>query len=111
MSTQREDLTPDELNGIQRGLEDVAAGRVRPLADIQADMERAFGKLDCAEIGEHYLVEDCILPTLALPDPCPVRIVISADSVILYVGQRDWSWKRGCPDHDSAGTMLGETTA
>ena len=59
-----------------------------------------------AEIGEHYMVEDVILPQLTLPNPCSIRISITEDFVALYVGQRDWSWTRGCPDINSCGTML-----
>ena len=62
-------------------------------------------------LGEHYAVEDTILPQLTLPDPCEIRISITADSVSLQVGQRDLSWTRGCPDINGCGTMLNAPIA
>jgi hypothetical protein len=43
---------------------------------------------------EVYEEDDSILPALELPNPCGVRVEINDDSVILHVGQRDWSWNR-----------------
>jgi hypothetical protein len=40
------DLSPQEAEGIAEGLRDVAAGRVRSLEDITADLERKDGKSD-----------------------------------------------------------------
>lgn len=42
-------------------------------------------------------IEDIMLPSLTLPDPCSVRIEIRDDykgrsNLFLYVGQRDWQW-------------------
>jgi len=55
---------------------------------------------------EHYLTDDAILPSLTLPNPCEIRIAITASHVSLAIGQRDFSWKRGCPDLSGAGTFL-----
>lgn len=56
---------------------------------------------------EHYLIEDKVLPALQLDDPCEIRIDITEDRVSLTIGQRDYGWKRGHPDHTDAGTMIG----
>lgn len=58
---------------------------------------------------EHYAIDDAILPSLELPNPCPIRIDIHENSVSLYIGQRDWSWPRGCPDVSGSGTFVGGT--
>ncbi len=55
---------------------------------------------------ERYMIDDAILPGLALPEPCPIRIDLSDNSIRLYVGQRDWQWERGNPDICACGTML-----
>lgn len=56
---------------------------------------------------EHYAVDDLILPILSLASPCEIRIDVTEDSVNLQIGQRDWQWKRGCPDIVGCGTFLG----
>jgi len=55
---------------------------------------------------EHYAVDDSFLPAIELLNPCEIRIDITDDYVHLFVGQRDFSWKRGCPDIDGAGTFI-----
>ena len=40
-----------------------------------------------------FTIDDLVLPTLKLPDPCPIRIEIRDECVYLYVGQRDWQWR------------------
>jgi hypothetical protein len=55
---------------------------------------------------EHYIVDDRIISTLSLPESCEIRIDIYEDEVVLRVGQRDWRWKRGCPDTSEAGTFI-----
>jgi len=42
--------------------------------------------------NKKFEMQDLILPTLDLPDPCPVRVEIRDDSLFLYVGARDWQW-------------------
>jgi hypothetical protein len=58
------------------------------------------------EIGEHYFVEDEVLPILKLDALCEIRIEVNAEHVSLSVGARDWQWKRGCPDIESCGTLF-----
>jgi hypothetical protein len=60
---------------------------------------------------EHYMVDDAILPGLALPQLCPVRIDIEGKYIRLYVGQRDWQWERGSPDITDCGTNLDQPVA
>jgi hypothetical protein len=55
---------------------------------------------------EHYLTEDRILPGMRLDNPCEIRIDITEDRVSLTIGQRDFGWKRGCPDATDAGTVM-----
>lgn len=57
---------------------------------------------------ECYAADDVILPSLTLENPCEIRIDITPDRVFLRVGQRDWDWKRGCPDVSGCGTMISE---
>jgi len=57
---------------------------------------------------EHYLTEDRILANMKLDDPCEIHIDITEDRVSLTIGQRDFGWKRGCPDLADAGTVLRE---
>jgi hypothetical protein len=58
------------------------------------------------DLGEHYAVEDGILPVLAMSSPVSIRIDITDEFVNLYVGSRDWSWSRGCPDINGCGIAL-----
>ena len=39
-----------------------------------------------------FHIDDLILSTLKLPDPCPISIQIKNKDIILHVGQRDWQW-------------------
>ena len=55
------------------------------------------------DLGEHYAVDDGVLPILAMPSPVSIRIDITEKFVNLYVGSRDWSWTRGCPDINGCG--------
>lgn len=60
---------------------------------------------------EHYAEDDSVLPILALPCPCPIRIDIDEDHVRLFIGPRDWEWKRGCPDVNAVGTLFDSPIA
>lgn len=42
--------------------------------------------------NKKFEIKDLILPTLDLPDPCPIKIEIRDDSLLLYIGARDWQW-------------------
>ena len=55
---------------------------------------------------EHYADDDVVLPVLTLPSPCPIRIDIHEDRVSLFIGNRDWEWKRECPDVTACGTLF-----
>jgi hypothetical protein len=55
---------------------------------------------------EHYADEDEVVHMLTFPKPCPIRIDIEDESIRLFVGQRDWEWRRGCPDVLACGTIL-----
>ncbi len=54
---------------------------------------------------EHYADDDVILPCIALPNPCPIRVDIHEDRIRLFIGQRDWEWIRGCPDVSACGVF------
>lgn len=60
---------------------------------------------------EHYADEDVILPALNLASPCPIRIDIHEDRVSLSIGNRDWEWRRGCPDVIATGTFFNRPVA
>ena len=60
---------------------------------------------------EVYEEDDSILPILNLPNPCGVRIEIKDDSILLYVGQRDWCWDRKTGLLTGAGTMIDPPVA
>lgn len=47
---------------------------------------------------------DLVLGILQLPDPCPVRVVVTQTDVYLYVGPRDWQWSR------KSGKLVGSGT-
>lgn len=57
-----------------------------------------------------FETKDLIIPVLAakgdLPDPCPVRIVISDQYICLYVGPRDWQWDINTGAFIGAGTSI-----
>jgi hypothetical protein len=48
--------------------------------------------------GEHYAIDDDVLPTLALDPAVEVRIDIEETGVELFIGPREYEWPRGCPD-------------
>ncbi len=48
--------------------------------------------------GEHYAIDDDVLPTLALHAAVEVRIDIEETGVKLFIGPREYEWPRGCPD-------------
>ena len=50
--------------------------------------------------------QDLILPVIKLPDPCPIRIEIKDDYVLLYIGQRDWQWDSETGELVGCGTTL-----
>jgi len=59
------------------------------------------------EIGDRaFEIHDLVLPTLDLPDPCPVRIEIRDDSIFLYIGDRDWQWDFEDKHLVGCGTLL-----
>jgi hypothetical protein len=60
---------------------------------------------------EHYIVEDSIIASVALPNPCEIHIDITDERVSLTIGQRDFGWKRGHPDCTDAGTMIDPPVA
>lgn len=53
-----------------------------------------------------YTIDDLILPHLNLPDPCPIKIEIRNDSIVLYVGSRDWEWDLEEGSLMGCGTLL-----
>ena len=53
---------------------------------------------------KQYTQEDLILPILKLPDPCPIKIVVTDKDVQLFVGPRDWQWERITGRFIGAGT-------
>ena len=55
---------------------------------------------------ETYKLEDTILPNLNLPDPCPIEIRITDDSVLLFVGRRDFQWDKETGEWIGSGTDL-----
>lgn len=54
---------------------------------------------------KEFKINDLVLPDLALPDPCPVRIKITDKYIFLFVGQRDWQWRLN--DGSLVGTGTG----
>jgi hypothetical protein len=55
---------------------------------------------------DRFEVDDLILLMLKLPDPTPVKIVLTDKHVFLYVGPRDWQWDRETGEKIGAGTSL-----
>jgi hypothetical protein len=58
--------------------------------------------------GEHYAVDDGILPILDLNPEVEVRIDIEEIAVKLVIGPREYEWPRGCPDVCAVRTELYE---
>ena len=50
------------------------------------------------DIGEHYAIDDDVLPVLYLHPAAEVRIDIEETGVKLSIGPREYEWPRGCPD-------------
>jgi hypothetical protein len=48
--------------------------------------------------GEHYAIDDNVLPILDLHPAVEVRIDIEETGVKLFIGPREYEWPRGCPD-------------
>jgi hypothetical protein len=55
-------------------------------------------------IGEHYAIDDDVLPILSLNAAVEVRIDIEETEVKLFIGPREYEWPRGCPDACSVRT-------
>ena len=47
--------------------------------------------------GEHYAIDDEVLPLLDLHLAVEVRIDIEETGVKLFIGPREYEWPRGCP--------------
>jgi hypothetical protein len=58
--------------------------------------------------GTEFLQMDQILPQLALPHPCPIRVTVTDRDVCLHVGPRDWQWDRKTGTLIGAGTAIGD---
>lgn len=58
--------------------------------------------------GEHYAVDDGILPILDLYPEVEVRIDIEETAVKLFIGPREYEWPRGCPDVCAVRTEIYE---
>ena len=56
--------------------------------------------------GEHYAIDDDVLPTLDLHPAVEVRIDIEETGVKLFIGPREYEWPRGCPDVCSVRTSF-----
>ncbi|HMG84170.1 MAG TPA: hypothetical protein VK574_00420 [Terracidiphilus sp.] len=48
--------------------------------------------------GEHYAIDDNVLPILDLNPEVEVRIDIEETGIKLFIGPREYEWPRGCPD-------------
>ena len=70
---------------------------VRPLKE---------NKMKISMPDKSFKVEDQVLPTLDLPNPCPIRIEIRDDCIFLYVGVRDWQWDFDDEQWVGSGTRL-----
>ena len=49
-------------------------------------------------IGEHYAIDDDVLPILDLGPAVEVRLDIDETGIKLFIGPREYEWPRGCPD-------------
>ena len=54
--------------------------------------------------GEHYAIDDNVLPILDLHPEVEVRIDIEETGIKLFIGPREYEWPRGCPDVCSVST-------
>lgn len=50
---------------------------------------------------QEFRVDDGVVSILKFPDPCPIRVVVDDERIALFVGPRDWSWRR------SNGELIG----
>ena len=48
--------------------------------------------------GEHYAIDDEVLPTLGLHWAVEVRIDVEETGIRHFIGPREYEWPRGCPD-------------
>jgi hypothetical protein len=48
--------------------------------------------------GEHYVVDDDVLPIHGLHQAVQVRIDVDQTGVKNFIGPRKYKWPRGCPD-------------
>ena len=53
-----------------------------------------------------FKLEDIVLPQMDLPDPCPIRIEITDDSVLLFIGRRDFQWDKETQEWLASGMDL-----
>lgn len=53
-----------------------------------------------------YETKDAVLPQLEIPNPCPIRIVIDDESVLLFIGPRDFQWDKETGEWLGQGTTL-----
>ena len=56
--------------------------------------------------GEHYAIDDDVLPILDLHPADKVRMDIGETGVKLFIGPREYDWPRGCRDVCSVRTGL-----
>ncbi len=56
-----------------------------------------------------FTTTDMVLPSIELPNPCPIRIEIHKDNVLLYVGPRDWQWDFTTRKFIGCGTRVDPT--
>jgi hypothetical protein len=72
------------------------------VADCQARLTRKSAALEVKAMygitGEHYAIDDDVLPTLDLHPAVEVRIDIEETGIKLFIGAREYEWPRGCPD-------------
>ena len=55
---------------------------------------------------KEFNYEDIILPTLKLPNPCPINIRVEKDIISLTVGPRDWEFDRKTGEMVGCGAWL-----
>ena len=55
-----------------------------------------------------FELDDLILGKLELPNPCPIKVVVTDETVHLYIGPRDWEWSIKSWELISCGTDVAE---
>jgi hypothetical protein len=60
--------------------------------------------------GEHYAIDNDVLPILDLHTAVEVRIDIEETGIKLFIGPREYEWPRGCPDVCSVRTGFYTST-